>query len=394
MATDSILYLGAQPSAAPRGADRPAELAQFLSRLGYAVRSSEPGQLLAEPLGAGAVDLVVLDGRLAHDGVDLCAFLRGHELTRTIPIVYLAPPEAGELAELNDFERVEVVHAPFSVGALASRIAMQLRLRKMAGQDELKSTIAEMNAALRDLNARFRRELEEARAIQQSLLPAMVPAAPGMELAISYQPLEELGGDWYYTEQDGSGRIKIQIADVTGHGLSAALIASMVKLALVAVGEERPDALLTGMNRLLTPQLPSGRFVTMAGYLYDPQSGRLRWSRAGHPPGLWLRRKQQRVEHLMGSGFALGFVDDARFELLEDTLEPGDVVLLFTDGLSEAHNRAREVLGFERLAAALRATEPHWSSAQILTAVLDAFDHFRQERLVKDDVTVIVLKRV
>jgi sigma-B regulation protein RsbU (phosphoserine phosphatase) len=380
---DSIFYLGSRDEKLPR----------FLEKLGYAVLESSPGCPIGEIFVNTNIDLILVDGRGTSEAVELCTFLRGQEQTRQLPIVYITEDDPAALDEVNALDKVDIISAPFSIGAVASRVATQLRLRKFAGQDELKSTLGEMNAALRDFNEQFKREIQEAREIQQSLLPTKIPSAFGTQLSISYQPLDELGGDWYFADKDSNGQLRLQIADVTGHGLSAAFIASMVKLAMVATDEYRPDRLLGGMNRLLSKQMPSGRFVTMASCTYEPSSGKLQWARAGHPPALVRRAATNRVEQLLGDGFAIGFLDDVEYAMLETELEPGDSLLMFTDGLSEAQNRSGLTFGLERLADALQQTSLQSSSSEILTSVLDAFDLFRQERLVKDDVTLMVLRR-
>lgn len=380
---DSIFYLGSRDEKLPR----------FLEKLGYAVLESSSGHPITEIFRHTNIDLILLDGRSTAEAPELCTFLRGQEHTRQLPIVYIAAEDQTEFEDVSTLDKIDIISAPFSIGAVASRIATQLRLRKFAGQDELKSTLAEMNAALRDVNERFRRELQEAREIQQSLLPTRIPSAPAMQLSVSYHPVDELGGDWYFADRDTNGLVTLQIADVTGHGLSAAFIASMVNLAMVATDKHRPDQLLRGMNRLLSKQMPSGKFVTMASCAYDPASGKLQWARAGHPPGLLRRAATNQVEQLLGDGFAIGFLDDVEYSRLETELEPGDSLLMFTDGLSEAQNRSGENFGLGRLADALQRTSLHATTSEILTAVLDAFDLFRQERLVKDDVTLMVLKR-
>ena len=380
---DSIFFLGGDNDTLPT----------FLNRLGYSITQPHQGVSLSEAVSKSSMDLILIDCRAIDDPNGICAFFRAQQNTRSVPIVCISD-DVLDAEQSDDLARaVEVVHPPFSVGALASRIALTLRLRKIAGTDEKKSSLAEINANLRDHNSRFKKELDEARAIQESLLPRVLPHDPRMELAVSYQPLDEVGGDWYFANTSSSGRISLQIADVSGHGLSAAFIGSMAKLAMTAAAKERPDELLEGMNRLLAPQIPQGRFVTMGSLLYDPATGQLVWSRAGHPPALRLRRATNEVARLLGEGFAVGFFEDSTYSLCEDRLEVGDTLIMFTDGITEAQDLSGEAFGIDRLATALRGTSAEQSSADMLRTVLDAFDTFRGERLIRDDVTVVLLKR-
>lgn len=381
---DLIFYLGNNDQKLPK----------FLERLGYAVLGSSNNVALPDLISRTNVDLILIDGRALGEVADMCAFFRSQENTRGIPIVCISPENSSELYEPDLIDKIDIVQAPFSVGTLAGRIATQLRLRKQAGGDELQGTLAEINAALRDHNERFRKELEEARAIQQSLLPRSLPSDERFQLAVSYEPLEEVGGDWYYASMDQDGQLVLQVADVSGHGLSAALIASMTKLAMTAAEKSQPDELLREMNRYLASQIPAGRFVTVGGCLYDPATGKVQWSRAGHPPALILSRARGEIRQLKGHGFAIGFDESGSFSLEQDTLAPGDALLLFSDGISEAQNRSMAQYGLERLAAALRRTSPNSSAAEMLRAILDDFNAFRQERLLKDDVTLVLVKRM
>ncbi len=385
---DLIFYLGNNDQKLPR----------FLERLGYAVLGATNNVALPDLISRTNVDLILLDGRGMGDIADMCSFFRSQENTRAIPIVCISPENSSDLYESDIVDKVEIVQAPFSVGTLAGRIATQLRLRKQAGNDELQGTLAEINAALRDHNERFRKELEEARAIQQSLLPLTLPSDARFQIAVSCQSLEKVGGDWYFVQVVPDGQISIQIADVSGHGLSAAFIGSMTKLAMTASEHVRPDQLLRDINRHLAPQIPEGRFVTMGGCLYDPATGRLQWARAGHPPALVLARanndNKAAVRQLKGEGFAVGFVENSNYTLVEDMLAPGDVLLMFTDGMSEAQNRSMQPFGIERLSTALANTLKQDSPAEMLRTILDEFNAFRQDRLLKDDVTLVLLKRM
>jgi serine phosphatase RsbU (regulator of sigma subunit) len=131
----------------------------------------------------------------------------------------------------------------------------------------------------------------------------------------------------------------------------------------------------------------------MALCRFFPESGKLQWARAGHPPALVLHRDSGAVVELKGDGFPVGFIDDPSYELVETVLNPGDELLIFTDGVSEVQNRAMEVFGIEQLSAALKDQAPHQKAAESLAGIVDAIDLFRDERLLKDDVTLILLKR-
>ena len=383
--TDSILFLGSKDEKLPK----------FLQKLGYGVFQEGVPGALPDLIAQTNIDIVVVDGREMPDASELCSFLRTQENTKSLPIVYLAGEPSPEVAEnLSTIDKLQMLKGQVSIGTLAGRIATELRLRKFAGKDELKATLAEMNATLRDLNDRFKRELEEAKTIQQGLLPSALPSDARFQLAVSYEPLEEVGGDWYFASKTEDGKISLQIADVTGHGLGAAFVGSMAKLAMAAVAKSAPHELLTGLNRLMAPQIPSGRFVTMCSVLYDPETGKVQFARAGHPPAILVRAASRSSIQLKGDGFAVGFFDDTEYELVEETLEVGDVLFLYTDGISEAQNRSMKTYGLDRLAGAIAAAPEGANCAEVLGVVLDDVDAFREERIINDDVTAICLKRL
>jgi serine phosphatase RsbU (regulator of sigma subunit) len=239
----------------------------------------------------------------------------------------------------------------------------------------------------------MQRDMREARSIQENLLPPSLPKDERVDIAVSYQPLDEVGGDWYYVCRESDGAISLYISDVSGHGLPAAFISSMTKLAVTASYDAAVDVHLAKTATLLGAQLPPGRFVTMAICRYFPDTGKLQWARAGHLPALVLRHASGEVVELRGDGFPVGFVDDSVYELVEAWLEPGDEILIFTDGVSEVQNRAMKVFGLEQLSSALKANAHQANAANSLTGIVDAIDAFRDERLLKDDITLILLKR-
>ncbi len=382
---DSLLYIG-QPN--PR-------LAKLFTRLGYDCVVGDEQAHVKELTAKSCFDLILIDSSLDGGAVDLCEFLRNETITKEVPIVYLA-----ENAEHRDaftalkLSKTEIVEATASPGILASKIATQLRLRKMAGADDPTASLAEMNAALRDLTDRMKKERDEAKAIQDTLLPEALPKDDRFEVAVAFDPLEEVGGDWYYMQQRPSNNISFQIADVTGHGLAAAFIGSMTKLALNASPFEDPGELLTSMNRLMSSGMPPGRFVTMASALYDPATGKLDISRAGHPSPLIVRAGENKVDKIGTDSFAVGFFEDSTFASSSTNIGVGDIVVLLTDGITEAQNRAGEMYGTSRMNATLLAMTGTKPAAECLKELLQDFEKFCDGRMLKDDVTVILLKRV
>ncbi|MCB0332850.1 MAG: SpoIIE family protein phosphatase [Bdellovibrionales bacterium] len=375
-------------------ASEDAKLKAFLKKMGHQLLISDDGMDLAEQVAGQIVDLVILEGSGEDTSVELCSFLRTEEVTKEVPILFVShsPLQASEIKE-RGVDLIEYIDSPYSVGSMVSRVATMLRLRKFAGREEEKASLGEVNAALRDLNERFKKELEEARHIQQGLLPKSLPKDDRFDMAASYEPLEEVGGDWFFIEKKSSGKIAVQIADVTGHGLSAAFIGSMTKLAMVAANKELPNELLEEMNRLMAPQIPDGKFVTMFSYLYDPESGHLHYARGGHPPGLLLKRAEGEVLELKGDVFAVGFFEEGMYTAEESQMAPGDILVVMTDALPEGQNMSGEYYGFERMSNLMKNSSPDISCGKLLKAIIQDFETFRDGRVLKDDTTLIALKR-
>jgi serine phosphatase RsbU (regulator of sigma subunit) len=381
---DTIFFLGGESEQIPL----------FLEKLGYSVLGVPNGSSIPDVISRSAPDLIIIDGTVKSDAVDLCSFFRAQDSTRGVPIVCVAPHDRAAVSRLLSVDKLEIVPPTFSVGTLASRVATLLRLRKNVGGEEGQGTLAEMNAALRDHNARFQKDLEEARSIQESLLPQKLPKDHRFGIAVSYHPLEHVGGDWYFAEHDPkTDELQLHIADVSGHGLPAAFLASMAKLAMVASERTQPQEILQRMNYFLLPQLPSGRFMTIGHALYQPATGQLKWARAGHGPALVRRAASSQVIQLFGDGFPIGFLPGATYELVEAHLEPGDFMVLYTDGMTEAQNPSMEQFGLERLCSVISELPTNLKAGEMVGRIIDAFSDFLEERLLKDDVTLVLLKR-
>lgn len=238
------------------------------------------------------------------------------------------------------------------------------------------------------------KELEIARRIQSSTLPQSVPALAGLDIAARYVPMSAVAGDFYdFLAVDGK-RVGILVADVTGHGVPAALIASMLKVALAGQAEHaaNPVAVLTGLNRALCGKFEE-HFVTAAYLFVDLESRLVRYSAAGHPPMMLVVSGADKTREIEENGLMLGLFPDAEYSSQQIGANPGDRFLLYTDGVFEAHNAAQEEFGKARCREFL---EGHRSlpATEFATALLDRVDEFaghKTARAQEDDITVVVL---
>jgi len=248
----------------------------------------------------------------------------------------------------------------------------------------------EAGRARRREEAAERRELSEALKIQQRLLPQQVPEIEGWELAVSWQPANGVGGDCFDMIRLGDTRLAISIADVVGKGIPAALLMSNLQAAVRAFASEavEPQALCHQVNRILCGNIAEGRFISFFYSVLDAPTGVMTYTNAGHYLPM-LVRADGTVERLGAGGPVLGVLSDAEYEQAHVGIGPGDRLVMFTDGLTEARSAADEEFGEERL---LDAAVAHRAcSAPALQARLaDSVATFTGGRL-QDDATLIVL---
>ena len=232
----------------------------------------------------------------------------------------------------------------------------------------------------------IQQELEIARRIQLAILPTSSPAIDHFSVAARYQPMTAVAGDFYEFFDSGNGELGLLIADVSGHGVPAALIASMVKVAIQSQRHRRDDpaGLLTGMNQALCGNTQN-QFVT-AGYLYlDPGRSRFAYAGAGHPPMLLLRDGS--VSTVEENGLILAFLPAAPYRSITQPLQSGDRLLLYTDGILEAAGAGGEEFGAARLAQLLAASagKPAEETAGMILDRVNAWSESQS-----DDLTLIV----
>lgn len=246
--------------------------------------------------------------------------------------------------------------------------------------------IADARAA-RERDARMLRDQADARLVQRSLLPHVLPDVPGLRLSAAWRPAEGYGGDCYDVSRFDDGSLAISIADVAGKGLPASLLMSNLQAAVRAFGDAicTPRNLCTRVNRLLCRHMINGRFVTFCYARLDCTRRTVTWANAGHNPPLLLGADGS-VERLSAGGLVMGVFEDATYQEQTLPLREGDRLVLYTDGITEALSPAGEEFGEARLIEAIRCAGPAVDADGLLANVL-AF----AGGTLQDDATIVVV---
>ena len=234
-------------------------------------------------------------------------------------------------------------------------------------------------------------ELEIARGIQKSILPKETPDVPGWQIATYWQPARAVSGDFFDFFPYPDGRLGFLIADVSGKGMPAALVMATTcsMFRAVARSETPPGALLEQVNQLLCPYMPRSMFVTCLYGNLDPASGMLRFANAGH--NLPVRISADSVQDLRATGMPLGLLPGMTYQENGTRLQPGEGLLLYTDGIIEAHNDQREMFGQSRLYERLAELTCDPQIIDHLLACLSEFTGSDWEQ--EDDVTFVIITR-
>ena len=243
----------------------------------------------------------------------------------------------------------------------------------------------------RDRTEHDRREQQDARLIQRALMPASLPETPRFHIAGAWQPAGAIGGDCYDIMTFTPDAIGISIADVAGKGLPAALLMSSLQASVRAFARDSspPRDVCDNVNRLLCGQMLAGRFATMAYLRMDADRRVIAYANAGHNPPL-LVRSSGRIELLTSTGTVLGVFLDAAYAGAEVALEPGDRLLLYTDGITELRSDRDEEFGEERLSDAL-VRRRHLDAKALHAGLMDELTAFAPNGF-QDDATLLVVE--
>jgi sigma-B regulation protein RsbU (phosphoserine phosphatase) len=267
-------------------------------------------------------------------------------------------------------------------------------LKLMANQ----AAIAIEKARLQEKEVRqlqMEREMELGRKIQLSLLPEACPSVPGWEFAATYRAARLVGGDFYDFIEVAPSRLGLAIGDVAGKGVPAALLMSLSRTIIrtMAMSDRSPADLLIQTNDLVLRDSHSDLFVTVAYADLDTQSGRLTYALGGHNRPLWRRASDGRIEELSAEGMVLGSLPDIALEERAIEVAPGDLLVFYTDGVTEAMDEQFALFGEERLKAAI-ANLAGASAQQVLDGILAEVRSFVGTATPSDDLTLFVVRRL
>jgi len=233
-------------------------------------------------------------------------------------------------------------------------------------------------------------ELATAREIQTSILPRGSPELKNLRITAAYRPMTAVAGDFYDFISLDENRVGILVADVSGHGVPAALIAAMIKVALqsVVLCAHDPREVLRGLNRILSGQFHD-QFVTAAYLWFDSENRRALYSAAGHPP--LIRSSGSTLERIESNGIVFGVMPDPDYPVCEIPISPGDRFLLYTDGVIEPENASGEFFGNHKLEEIVRKYQSSLPS-ELLDQLLAAIRHWQPTSMVQqDDITIIAI---
>jgi serine phosphatase RsbU (regulator of sigma subunit) len=319
------------------------------------------------------------------DGFEVCTRLKSSPATREIPVIFLTGQTEIE-DETRGFEvgGVDYIHKPFSSAVVKARVHTHLVLRGIREQ------LSHQLTAIRN-------ELETARQIQLSILPGEMLKTHNLDLAARYLPMTAVAGDFYDFIVIDDKHLGVFVADVSGHGMPAALISSMLKIALAAqsASASNPAQVLTGLNQALCGKF-QGHFVTAAYIFIDTEKDVIRYAGAGHPPLITKDNASARVNEILENGLFLGAFPHATYTSVEVPFKSGDWCLLYTDGIPETTNQSGEEFGIGELKLFLQNDKSD-SSHTFVDRFLQALSNWANQTFhseAEDDITLLAIHRI
>ena len=375
--------------------DTPANLqvlAGMLKDRGYKVRPVPGGKLALLAAQRDPPDLILLDINMPEmNGYEVCEHLKADDRLQGIPVIFIsALTEPLDKVKAFAIGGVDYLTKPFQMEELHARVETHLKLRRL--QIELEEYTLHLELA----RERLKFDLDLARKVQRGFLPLRLLEVPGYEFFTHYESAYEIGGDYYDFIQLPNGRVAILLGDVAGKGVVAALL--MAKLSANAkfcmLTEPDPATAITKLNSLMIDSGIADRFVTLVAAVLDPAHHTVTLVNAGHPSPLIYHRDTRTVGEAIGNeetGVPLGVLDGFTYASCQVGLEPGDSILAFTDGVTEATDVQDLQLQTQGLYAAMQGGA--YSTRELGEQVVKVVKQFAAGRSQFDDIALVGLGR-
>jgi serine phosphatase RsbU (regulator of sigma subunit) len=391
--------------------DQPANLLALqamLEGLGQNLVKAQSGKEALKCLLANDFALILMDVQMpGMDGFETAGLIRQRDRSRHTPVIFLTAYDRTDAQLFKGYAAgaVDFLTKPFVPEVLRSKVAVFVELfrktEEVRRQAELLCEIERLEherqlaqAKERWEQERLREEIRLARQIQQKLFPAAALPLPGFDIGGASYPAEATGGDYFdYIPMLGDC-LGIVIGDVSGHGFGPALLMAELRAYLRAFLLTRSDAgeVVALVNQALVRDNLDDRFATLILTQLDPRTRTLVYASAGHPTGYILDRSGQVKTQLRSTGMALGIMPDGDFPVSAPVvLEPGEVVLLLTDGIMEAHAADQTLFGIERTLEIVRSNRDK-TAREIVDTLYRAVSDFCRDRVQLDDMTAVVIK--
>ena len=366
-------------------------LSRRLIRWGYTVTLAEDGRQALEEIRSRPYDLILLDIMMPDlNGYEVLERIKADEASRHLPVLMIsAIDELDSVVRCIELGADDYLPKPFNPILLRARVEASLAKKRLYDRERRYAQSME-------------RELEIGRQIQQGFLPAELPHSAGWEIAARFCPASQVAGDFYDAFDLPTGHIGLVIADVCGKGVGAALFMALVRSLIRAFADRAsrsadPDTgailceAVTATNEYITRVHRSAHmFASVFFGLLDPETGALHYINAGHEPPAITGPIRPTVR-LGPTGPAVGLLPSAPFSVATATLSPGELMLAFTDGATEARDAARTFFTEERLLAQLADAYP--TAAHLLDRIERAVHAYAGDTAPSDDLTLLALRR-
>ena len=367
-------------------------LAMMLRKEGYEFKIANDGaEGLRKAREEPRPELILTDYEMPElDGPGLCKEIKKDKDLRSIPVLMLTTLAetqnkiAGLEAGADDY--IQKPKSPEEIQEMFARIRAHLRIA------DLRRELAERNRLLESAHKRLTFELDLARKVQFALMPRPPQPRGVLEAAVRYTPANQLGGDVYDFYRLENNRLGILVADVSGHGVNSAMLSGMVKAlaAPLSIAVLEPGEMLAGLDVATEQYFPEGYFCTGFYLIADEETGLVRYAGVGHPPAIVFGPHGPRTlpsnPGMLGIGMVDGTAGDA------DRLEPGESLIIYTDGLTDAMDPSDVLFGEDRLKTVLQSYH-RADPTEILDRVDAAIKEHTFPNNPADDINVIILQR-